>query len=300
MSLRSLSPILLTNATARFEGDKVFLKAEVLKDLLKNALIYENLREDKELFDEFYKKLMWWKEFYQENKDNLPEVKKQLSLIGTWLEKKVLCGGEPEIVKGEVINFDEKKNLLNLLQVEDFELTQGQIVKKKLKLVGKGKRFIGIRKLADTNSTFEGQFSVDPQKVEEYEKHAQKPRMYEYFKNNTVEEVVDKFSLKVLEADKEFFTDRGYADIVRRLEDIEAESDHRLVRVNYKPGILPFGAELFCYEQIEKRKRGRKEYHHLTEIFELINKLRMAGEIFSQTREITVDKKPIGWLKFEG
>jgi len=298
MQLKALSDVMLTNAVARFEGGSVALKAETLKDLVKNALIYENLYRNKELFDEFYKKLLWWLEFYRENRENRDEVKRQLSAIALWLEKKVLCGGEPEIVEGEVINYEEEKNLLNLLKVEDFKLTQGEVKKKKIKLVGKAKRFIGLRKVAVKGSTFEGTFEVDQPKVEEYERHAQKPELYGVFKENRLEEVINHFSRKVLEADKEFFADRGYSDIVRRLEDIEAESGERLVRVNYKGGVLPFGAELFAYERIEKGK-GRKEEHHLSEIFKTVTELNLSSELFKETREITADRYPLGWLKFE-
>jgi len=288
--------VLLTNATARFEDSgKVYLKAETLKDLVKNALIYENLYRDKELFDEFYKKLLWWLEFYRENKENRTEVKRQLEAIGKWLEKKVLCGGEPEIVKGEVINYDEEKNLLSLLKVSDFAL-RGEPKRKKIKLVGKAKRFVGVRKVASKGSSFEGTFEVDRQKLEDYERHAQKPLLYGVFKNDTLSEVINRFARKVLEADKEFFADRGYSDIVRRLEDIEAESGERLLRVNYKAGILPFGAELFAYERLEKGK-GRKEEHHLSEIFETLTKEGFASELFKNTREITVDRQPLGWLR---
>ena len=296
MELKALSDVLLTNATARFDDSgKVYLKAETLKDLVKNALIYEQLYRDKELFDEFYKKLLWWLEFYRENKENRPEVKRQLEAIGKWLEKKVLCGGEPEIVKGEVINYDEEKNLLNLLNISDFEL-KGEPKRKKIKLVGKAKRFVGVRKVAPKGSSFEGTLEVDTQKVESYESHAEKPPLFEVFKNNTLSEVINHFSRKVLEADKEFFADRGYSDIVRRLEDIEAESGERLMRVNYKGGVLPFGAELFAYERLEKGK-GRKEEHHLSEIFETITQEGFASELFKNTREITVDRQPLGWLR---
>jgi hypothetical protein len=286
---------MLTNAVARFDGDRVAIKGETLKDLVKNALIYENLRTDKELFDEFYKKLLWWLEFYRENKENRQEVRKQLEAISLWLEKKVLCGGEPEIVKGEVINFDEEKNLLRLLEVNDFSLTEGEIVKKKVKLVGRAKRFIGVRKFAERGSNFDGTFEIDQQKVQDYETHANKPAMFEVFKENTLTEVINRFALKVLETDKEFFADRGYSPVVKRLEDIEAESENKLVRINYHAGILPYAAELFAYERIETGK-GRKEYHHLNEIFEEITQLGWASEIFKQTREITADRKPIGWL----
>jgi len=297
MELKALSDVMLTNAVARFAGEKVFLKGETLKDLLKNALVYENLYRNKELFDEFYKKLLWWFDFYRENRENRQEVRRQLEAIALWLEKKVLCGGEPEIVEGEVINYEEEKNLLNLLKVSEFELQSGEIKKKKIKLVGKSKRFIGLRKVAVRNSTFGGDFEVDTQRVEEYESHAQKPELYEVFKENRLTEVVNHFSRKVLEADKEFFADRGYSDIVRRLEDIEAESGERLVRVNYHAGVLPFGAELFIYERIEKGK-GRKEEHHLSEIFKAITELGFASELFKETREITVDRHPLGWLMF--
>ena len=288
---------MLTNATARFEDGKVFLKGETLKELLKNSLIYENLRTNKELFDEFYKKLLWWFDFYKERKEERDEVKRQLEAISLWLEKKVLCGGEPEIVNGEVVNFDEEKNLLNLLKVSDFELIQGEVVKKKVKLVGRAKRFVGLRKFADRNSTFEGTFEVDTQKVEDYEKHAQKPELYSIFKEKLLVEVVNRFSLKVLETDKAFFTDRGYSLVVRRLEEIEAESNEKLVKLNYKEGILPYGAELFILERVETGK-GRKEYHHLNEIMVEITALGWSSEIFKETREITTDKEPIGWLNF--
>ncbi len=297
MELKSLSPVMLTNAVAGFENGKVFIKKETLQDLLKNALIYENLRTNKELFDEFYKKLLWWSEFYKEHKEEKEEVKKQLEAISLWLEKKVLCGGELEIVNGEVVNFEEEKNLLNLLKVENFELQNGEVIKKKVKLVGKAKRYLGLRKFADKSSTFGGNFEVDTQKVEEYEKHAQKPELYSLVKENRLVEVVNRFSLKVLETDKAFFTDRGYSIVVKRLEEIEAESQEKLVRLNYKEGILPYGAELFIFERLETSK-GRKEYHHLNEIMQEITKLGWASEIFKETREITVDKEPIGWLMF--
>jgi hypothetical protein len=298
MELKALSPVLLSSAVAKFEGNNVSLKGETLKNLLKEALIYENLREDKKLFDEFYKKLLWWKEFAEENKENLKEVRKQLQAVAFWLEKKVLCGGEPEIVNGEVVNYEEEKNLLNLLKVSDFPLKAGNVFNKKIKLVGKAKRFIGVRKAADVGSVFEGTFEVDNEKLTEYEKHAQKPVLYEVFKENRLLEVVNRFSLKVLEADKEFFADRGYSDIVRRLEDIEADSNEKLVRVNYKGGILPFGAELFIYERIEKGE-GRKEEKHLSEIMQTAYKLARVSELFTETREKTVDRYPIGWLRFE-
>jgi hypothetical protein len=289
MQLKSLSPVLLTNATSKVVNGETYLKAEALKDLTKNALVYKNLKLNKELFDEFYKKLLWW--FEEE------QTKGQLKAIGTWLEKKVLCGGEPEIVHGEVVNYEEEKNLLNLLNAEDIFVPPEGIEKRKIKLVGKAKRFIGLRKVLKENETIEGTFEVDFQKVENYEKHAQKPELYPLFKENRITEVINEFSLKVLESDKELFADRGYSDIVKILEDIEAESQNRLVRLNYKGGVLPYGAELFCYEQIEKGK-GRKEYHHLSEIFRQITDLGFAGEIFKGTREITVDRKPLGWLFF--
>lgn len=298
MELKALSPVLLSSAVAKFEDDKVSLKGETLKNLLKEALIYENLKEDKELFDEFYKKLLWWKEFAEENKEKLKEVRKQLEAVALWLEKKVLCGGEPEIVNGEVVNYEEEKNLLNLLKVSDFPLKAGNVSNKKIKLVGKAKRFIGVRKVADVSSVFEGTFEVDNEKLTEYEKHAQKPTLYGVFKENKLLDVVNRFSLKVLEADKEFFADKGYSDIVRRLEDIEADSNEKLVRVNYKEGILPFGAELFIYERIEKGE-GRKEEKHLSEIMQTAYNLARVSELFTQTREITVDRYPIGWLRFE-
>ena len=143
MQLKALSDVMLTNAVARFEGGSVALKAETLKDLVKNALIYENLYRNKELFDEFYKKLLWWLEFYRENRENRDEVKRQLSAIALWLEKKVLCGGEPEIVEREVINYEEEKNLLNLLKVEDFKLTQGEVKKKKVNYLASKMRGFG-------------------------------------------------------------------------------------------------------------------------------------------------------------
>ena len=298
MELKALSPVLLTSAVAKFEGEKVLLKEDTLKDLLKEALIYENLRVEKELFDEFYKKLLWWKEFAEENKEDLKEVRRQLEAIALWLEKKVLCGGEPEIVNGEVVNYEEEKNLLNLLKVSDFPLKAGNVSNKKIKLVGKAKRFLGIRKVADVGSVFEGTFEVDRERLNDYERHAQKPTLYGVFKENNLLEVVNRFSLKVLEADKEFFADRGYSDIVRRLEDIEADSNEKLVRVNYKKGILPFGAELFIYERLEKGE-GRKEEKHLSEIMQTAYKLARVSELFTQTREITVDRYPIGWLRFE-
>jgi len=280
---------MLTNATSKFVNGESYLKAEALKDLTKDALIYKNLKLNKELFDEFYKKLLWW--FKEDNS------KEQLKVIGTWLEKKVLCGGEPEIVEGRVINYEEKKNLLNLLSVEDIPLPPDSIEKRKIKLVGKAKRFIGLRKVLKENTTLEGKFGVDFQKVEEYEKHAQKPDLYGIFKENTLTGLINELSLKVLETDKELFANRGYSDIVKLLEDIEAESREHLLRLNYKGGVLPYGAELFCYEQIEKGK-SRKEYHHLSEIFRRITDLGFGGEIFKQTREITTDRKPLGWLRF--
>ena len=289
MQLKSLSPVMLTNATSKVANGEVYLKAEALKDLTKNALVYKNLKLNKELFDEFYKKLLWW------FKEDL--TKAQLKAIGIWLEKKVLCGGEPEIVEGRVINYEEKKNLLNLLSVEDIPLPPDSIERKKIKLVGKAKRFIGLRKVLKENTTLEGKFEVDFQKLEEYEKHAQKPELYGIFKENTLTGLINEFSLKVLETDKELFANRGYSDIVKILEDVEADSQNRLVRLNYKGGVLPYGAELFCYEQIEKGK-GRKEYHHLSKIFRQITDAGFAGEIFKETREITVDRKPLGWLMF--
>jgi len=288
---------MLTNAVAKFENGKVALKNEVFKDLIKNALIYENLRTNKEVFDEFYKKLLWWVDFYKEHKEEKQEVKRQLEAISLWLEKKVLCGGEPEIVDGEVVNYEEAKNLLNLLKVSNFELKTGEVVKKKVKLVGKAKRFIGLRKFANRNSTFEGMLEANSQKMEEYEKHAQKPELFSIVKENRLVEVINRFSLKVLETDKAFFTDRGYSSVVKKLEDIEAESNERLIKLNYKEGILPYGAELFILERIETSK-GRKEYSHLNGIMKEITNLGWASEIFNETREITIDREPIGWLMF--
>jgi hypothetical protein len=294
MELRALSPIMLTNAVARFEGERAFLKDETLKELAKNALIYEHLRRDKETFDEFYKKLLWWFEFYKEHKEEREEVKKQLEAIALWLEKKLLCGGEPEIVRGEVINYEEEKNLLNLLSVSDFELS-GEVVKLKVKLVGRAKRFVGVRKFAAEGSTFRGTFEVDTQKLNDYERHAQKPLTYEVVKENKLREVINRFAFKVLESDKQFFADRGYSKAVRELERIEAEGNGGLLRVNYHAGVLPYAAELFIRERIETSK-GRKEYHHLSEIMVEITRLGLASEIFKETRELTVGQKPIGWL----
>ncbi len=285
---------MLTSAVARFEDGKVYLRAETLKDLVKNALIYENLRTDKELFDEFYKKLLWWSDFYSENRENVAEVKRQLEAIALWLEKKVLCGGEPEIVEGRVVNFDEEKNLLNLLKAEDFLLKEGELVKKKVKLVGRAKRFVGVRKFAEKGSMFEGLLSTDEEKVSSYERHAEKPTLFEVFKNDGLLKVVNRFSLKVLETDKEFFSGGGYSVAVKLLEEIEAESNERLVKLNYKAGTLPYGAELFVYERIETSK-GRKEYSHLNRIMEEIASLGWASEIFNRTRELTFRQEPIGW-----
>jgi len=288
---------MLTNAVARFENGTPALKAETLKELVKNALVYENLRLDKELFDEFYKKLLWWWDFYRENRENRTEVRRQLEAVALWLEKKVLCGGEPEIVKGEVINFDEEKNLLRLLEVSDFRLGEGELVKKKVKLVGRAKRFVGVRKFAERGSVFEGTFGVSKERTLDYERHAQKPLLFEVFKENRVVEVVNRFSLKVLEADKAFFGDRGYSVAVRWLETVEAESSERLVKLNYKEGILPYGAELFVLERIETGK-GRKEYHHLSEIASELALLGWASELLTETRELTVRQEPIGWCAF--
>ncbi len=288
---------MLTNAVAKFEDGQIYLRAQTLKDLVKNALIYENLRTDKGLFDEFYKKLLWWSDFYSENRENRQEVKRQLEAISIWLEKKVLCGGEPEIVEGRVVNFDEEKNLLNLLKVEDFLLKEGKVEKRKVKLVGRAKRFVGVRKFAEKGSLFEGTLSVDEEKVSSYERHADKPTLFEVFKNGKLLEAVNRFSLKVLETDKEFFTDGGYSVAVKFLEEIEAESNERLVKLNYKGGILPYGAELFAYERIETSK-GRKEYSHLNRIMEEITSLGWASEIFNRTRELTFRQEPVGWCSF--
>jgi hypothetical protein len=288
---------MLTGALAR-QSPSVALKADALRDLVKNALVYENLRRDKDLFDEFYKKLLWWRDFALDRNNPRDEVKRQLEAISLWLEKKILCGGEPEIVKGEVVNFDEGKNLLNLLSVSDFEMKTGEVSLKKVKLVGRAKRFIGRRRFAERGSSFEGVFKVNKSAVGDYERHAQKPAMFEVFKENRLVEVVNRFSLKVLEADKAFFADRGYATIVRKLEDIEAESGECLVRLNYHAGILPYGAELFIYETVETGK-GRKEFHHLSEMANLLVSEGLASEILKETREITADRNPIGWSMWE-
>lgn len=289
MELKALSPVLLTGALSKRVKGEFYLKGETLKELLKETFIYHSLKGDKELFDEFYKKLVEWKSFEFETEQ---EEKRELANIGLWLEKKVLCGGEPEIVNGKVVNYEEEKNLLNLFKISDFSL-QGEVKKLKVKLVGRIKRFVGVRFTALEGSTFSGEFEIEG--LEEYERHAQKPFIYPQIKEGKVGQLLTKFALKVLETDKELFADFGYSSAVKYLEEIEAQTlDQNLFRVNYKGGILPYGAELFCYELVETGK-GRKEYHHLSEIFTYLTQKGLSGEIFSQTREL-VAGKPIGWL----
>ena len=136
---------------------------------------------------------------------------------------------------------------------------------------------------------------VDADRLNSYEAHANKPLTYEVLKEGRLSEIVNRFALKVLETDKEFFADRGYSKTVRELERIEAESGERLMKVNYHGGILPYAAELFIKERIETAK-GRKEYHHLNEIMRVAAELGFASEIFKETRELTVGQKPIGWI----
>jgi len=289
MELKSLSPILLTPEVARIDSQGAVLKGEAIKDLVKNALIYGLLRKDKELFDEFYKKLLWWKDFYGENKENRPELLRQLKAIALWLEKKVLCGGEPEIVNGEVINFDEKKNLLNFVKAGDFVLKEGKVEEEKVKLVGRVKKFLKPQKGVSKGSTFEGELSVD----ESYKELNEPSPAAEYLDN--LAETLNRYSLKILEIDKAFFADRGYSKTVRRLEDIEAESGDRLWKINVEEGVLPYAVEVFAYERLETPK-GRKEYLHLGEIFEILTAERWTGDIFKEVRKISPDGYPFGWL----
>ena len=289
MELKSLSPILLTPEVARVDSQGAVLKGEAIKDLVKNALIYGLLRKDKELFDEFYKKLLWWKDFYGENKENRPELLRQLKAIALWLEKKVLCGGEPEIVNGEVINFDEKKNLLNFVKAGDFVLKEGKVEEQKVKLVGRVKKFLKPQKGVSKGSTFEGELSVD----ESYKELNEPSLAAEYLDN--LAETLNRYSLKILEIGKAFFADRGYSKTVRRLEDIEAESGDRLWKINVEEGVLPYAVEVFAYERLETPK-GRKEYLHLGEIFEILTAERWTGDIFKEVRKISPDGYPFGWL----
>ena len=119
--------------------------------------------------------------------------------------------------------------------------------------------------------------------------------MFEVFEKNDIYGVINRFSLKVLEADKAFFTDNGYSQTVKRLEDMEAESGNNLLRINLLEGVLPYGAELFAYERIETSK-GRKEYVHLNGIFQKIRDYGWSSEIFKGTREVVLGGEPIGWL----
>jgi len=298
MEIKTLSPLMLTNAVALLKEGLFALKGETLKELLKDALIYETLYQQEEVFDEFHKKLLWWFDFYKEHKEEREETEKQLRAVALWLEKKVLCGGEPEIVKGKVVNYEEEKNLLNLIEVSPFELKEGEVVKKRVKLVGWAKRFLGRRLFAEKESLFEGVFNLDEAKVKDYERHAQKPPLFKLFEAGVegLLDLVNRFGVKVLEADKEFFADRGYSKAVKLLERVEAEGN-RIARVNRAAGILPYGAELFIYERVEKPK-GRKEFHHLNEIMKELVKLGWASEIFKETRELTVASEPIGWISF--
>ena len=254
-------------------------------------MIYTRLREDKKLFDEFYKKLLWWKEFYDENKENRKEVLRQLKAIGTWLEKKVFCGGEPEIVNGEVVNFDEKKNLLNFVKVSDFVLREGKVMEKAPKVVGERKKILKPIKVASKGAIFEGRLEID----ESYKGLKNPSPVADYLKAEKLTELLNRFSIKVLEVDKEFFVEGGYAKTLKVLEEIEAESGDRLWKINFEEGVLPFGAEIFVYERLETPK-GRKEYHHLNEIFKILSSEGWAGEVFSNTRKISPEGYPFGWF----
>ncbi|RTZ59773.1 MAG: hypothetical protein DSZ31_03295, partial [Gammaproteobacteria bacterium] len=239
----------------------------------------------------FYKKLLWWKEFCDENKENRDEVLRQLKAIGTWLEKKIFCGGEPEIVNGEVVNFDEKKNLLNFVKVCDFVLREGEVTEKAPKVVGKVKKTLKPVKVASKGSLFEGKLEID----ESYKELKNPSPVADYLKVEKLTEVLNRFSLKVLEVDKEFFVESGYGKTLKVLEEIEAESQGRLLKINSDEGVLPLGAEIFVYERLETPK-GRKEYHHLNEVFKIVSSEGWAGEVFSQIRKISPEGYPFGWF----
>jgi predicted MPP superfamily phosphohydrolase len=301
--LKALSPLQITKKYFRQEGEKLFISAALFREIGKNSLIYEAIKRDKDLFNLFYKKLLAWRNIYLEKKKEYEknekkfkeELQKHLKAVAIWLEKTVLCGGMPEIVEYEVVNYDEKKNVLNAVVISDFEMIEGNISEKKVKIVGERKKVLGLRKLVERESIFEGKLQIDEENFKALEEISDSPAL-QILKEKDIENLINHFSIKQMERDKEILVDRGYSDIVKLLEDIEADSEGKLVKINYREGLLPLGAELWIYELIEKGK-GRKEFHYLNEIMQLISTVDGLGDIFTNERKITIDRKPIGWAK---
>jgi len=279
MELKILSPVLLTGENSEREKGEYYLKEEFLKETVKEVLLYFALKESGEIFDQFYKKLL---KLFEDRREG------GVSLASLWLEKKVLCGGEPEIAHGKVVNYNEEKNVLKLLKFSNFKL-EGKTERVRVKQAGKPKRYIGIR-LAATEGSFKGDFEIAG--LEKYENFPEKPFPFEAIRDGKIGEVLNLFFRKLLEMDKEFYADFGYSGAVKFLEELEAEG--QLLRLNFKKGLSPFGVELFCYELLETAK-GRKELHHLSEILSYLRSKGLGGEIISQIR-LLVSGKPVGWV----